>query len=75
MDWKPIREAPDDFQRPGGQRTVRVRDDSGREFTARRAYFNNSGWLEVGTNRELWPVSFDLASIAPDDAPPTSASQ
>ena len=62
-DWLPIREAPNDFNRPGGQRTVRVRDEQDREFTARRAYFNNSGWLEAGTNKELWPVSFDPASL------------
>lgn len=63
-EWRPIREAPDDFERPGGQRSMRVRDARDVECTARRALFNNSGWLEVGTNKEFWPVSFDPASIS-----------
>ena len=72
IEWKPIREAPDDFERLLGSWSMKVRDAGGREWRARRAYFNSSGWLEVGTNRELWPVSFAPASIEPLDTPPTA---
>ena len=55
-DWQTIDTAPDDFKRPGGQRPVHLRDRDGRETTGRRALFNNSGWREENTNRELWPT-------------------
>jgi hypothetical protein len=57
-DWRPIEDAPDDFDRPGGPRFWRLRDGRGVEYVGRQATFNNSGWLERGTNREIWPVQF-----------------
>lgn len=55
-DWQTIDTAPDDWNRPGGQSVVKVKDRNGREFNAKRGYFNNSGWHESGTNREVWPT-------------------
>jgi hypothetical protein len=28
------------------------------ETIGRRGYFNNSGWVEAETNREIWPTHF-----------------
>lgn len=66
MDWQDIANAPDDFERPGGQRVITVRDRNDRLYQARRSYFNNSGWIEDRTNREIWPVWWDAASLATD---------
>ncbi len=38
--------------------TLLVRDRVGRNWLARRATFNNSGWLQDRTNREVWPVEW-----------------
>lgn len=58
VEWFSIDELPDDFDRPGGQRHWLMRDREGKEFVGKRATFNNSGFLEVGSNNERWPVSF-----------------
>ena len=55
-DWKPIESAEDDWDRAGGRLTFRVKDRDGREWDAHRAVFNNSGWHEIGSNREIWPT-------------------
>ena len=60
--WQPINSAPDDWQRPGGQRQLRLRDGkTGEEAIGRRTLWNNSGWAETGTNRELWPTHWKPA--------------
>lgn len=56
-EWQPIETAPDDFDRPGGQRPLELMDArTGRECIGQRALFNNSGWLEIGSNREIAPT-------------------
>lgn len=57
-EWRDIKTAPDDFNSPGGQRPVLVRDKHDKVYRARRGYFNNSGWVEMGSNRELWPTQW-----------------
>jgi hypothetical protein len=57
-EWQPIETAPDDFDKPGGQRVLVLRDAYGQEFKGKRGYFNNSGWGEAGTNREIWPTQW-----------------
>lgn len=47
---------PDDFERAGGSRYWPMKDRDGNEFVAKRATFNNSGYVERGSNREVWPV-------------------
>lgn len=59
-----IETAPDDFRRPGGQRSMLVQTRSGRVLRAKRTDFNNSGWLEVDTNREVWPVFWLEGSLS-----------
>ena len=41
-----------------GQPSYRVVDKGGNEFTARRTLFNDSGWQEVGTNKQLFPTGW-----------------
>jgi len=41
-----------------GQPSYSVIDRNGNEFTAKRTLFNNSGWLEVGTNKEVFPTGW-----------------
>lgn len=63
--WRPITECPDDFERPGGQRAWRMRDYDEVEFIGRRTLWNDTGWAEVGTNREKRPVEFIAQEAAP----------
>jgi hypothetical protein len=65
-EWRNVDHLPDDFERAGGQRYWRMRDRDGREFVAKRGYFNNSGFVEQRTNREVWPFEFC------DDQPETT---
>ena len=57
MAWTALdfKSPPDHFDSPE-RRCWRMLDASGSVFEARQAYFNNSGWVETGTNREVWPV-------------------
>lgn len=64
-EWKTIEALPDDFDRPGGRRAWKMRDWHGRVFIARRAYFNNSGFHEIGSNREVWPVEYCGPALSP----------
>lgn len=64
LGWRPIGECPDDMDRPGGRRRWRMRDRNGQEFIGRHALFNDSGFLEDGSNREKWPVEFVPVEIA-----------
>lgn len=58
MEWKLISTAPAWDGELHGQRLVSLRDQGGREATGKRTLFNNSGWIEAGTNQELWPVEW-----------------
>lgn len=39
---------------------IKVKDRGGDIFTVKRAPFETSGWTEVGSNRQVWPVEFWL---------------
>ncbi|SDJ74319.1 hypothetical protein SAMN05216338_106319 [Bradyrhizobium sp. Rc2d] len=52
---------PSDSDRPGGARTWNLRDRRGFETSGRRNLFNDSGWVESGLNRELWPTHWSEA--------------
>jgi len=34
-----------------------------RETEGRRTFTNNSGWIEAGTNREVWPTHYAPSAI------------
>jgi hypothetical protein len=55
-DWQPIDSAPNDFGQCGRPRVLRLRDRNGREWLGRRAVWNETGWAEVRTNRDIDPT-------------------
>lgn len=50
--WKPTAEAPD------GRTYWRLRDESGTETIGRRSMWNDTGWCEYISGRQLRPVEF-----------------
>jgi hypothetical protein len=59
---------PDGFVVPGGAPTLALKEDNGVETTGRQTFFNNTGWSETETNRELRPVYWRPLVEAANDA-------
>lgn len=61
-EWKHIDTAPDDSDRPGGQRCIFVKDRDGNQYLAKRTLWNDTGWCEKGTNQEIKPFIWKPAN-------------
>ncbi len=56
-EWQPINTAPHDFDEKGHFKPLQLRNArTGQEWRGRRTFWNDSGWCEIGSGREIWPT-------------------